>query len=535
LRAISTSLRGAIAEQRVTTDAEGRTSGQLKLALREPGEYRLVALGHAYARAHGADVGHLVWSSERVVECKPLAHATVFESFYRDQVKVRVIAGQQARKCRLRLEPADDPRQQEHALQPGEHFSSFEVGDLQPGAYEVVAEFEDASGKVGQTEHLAFFRSRAPAFKNPGVDIREDNMLLVEGKPFFPIALYAAPSETDEGYAKVAQMGYNVVRSSEQMLEVAQKHGLKVWLNVGQWLDLRQNRDANLKALTEFVGRVKNHPALLVYESQDEPVWRQLPLDVFVEGYHELKRLDPDHPLWTNHAPRNTVEDLTIYARSSDIIGTDMYPVPEPQGHSDMADKTLAITGEETEKQRLTVADTKPVFMVLQGFSWGEILSDPTNKANPVYPTYEQTRFIAYDAIVHGARGLLYWGTHSIERPAFWQDLTRVTRELGKMAPVLAWRDDPQAAKTAVVSGPIDALVKREGKPWVLIAVNRTNKPAHATLRPPTNEPLAVLFEGRTFPRASGGNIGDEFGPYDVHIYAAAHSPLAREMAGLSF
>ena len=138
-----------------------------------------------------------------------------------------------------------------------------------------------------------------------------------------------------------------------------------------------------------------------------------------IEGYKRLRQLDPAHPVWMNHAPRNQVAQLAAFNQGADIVGCDIYPVPftTKVGHSDLAERTAAAVGAYTERMQQS-APGKPVWMVLQGCGWGDIQPQRTDEERKELrrPNWKETRFMAYDAIVRGARGILYWGTHAIEK-----------------------------------------------------------------------------------------------------------------------
>jgi len=164
-----------------------------------------------------------------------------------------------------------------------------------------------------------------------------------------------------------------------------------------------------------------------------------------LRGYELLAELDPAHPIWMNHAPRNQIAQLAAFNEAADIVGCDIYPVPgKPfMSHSDVADQTVSAVGVYTQRMQ-EAAPGKPVWMVLQGFSWAKLFSDVPEEQlrHRRYPTKEETRFMAYNAIVHGARGILYWGTAYIDREEpFWEELLDVVRELSELQPVLSAPD----------------------------------------------------------------------------------------------
>lgn len=174
-----------------------------------------------------------------------------------------------------------------------------------------------------------------------------------------------------------------------------------------------------------------------------------------LEGYHALRAMDPAHPVWMNHAPRNTIADLAFFDRAADIVGCDIYPVPESTHvkHSDLANRTLGSVGAYTGRMQ-AAAPGKPVWMVLQGTGWADFsqaLSPEAQKAMR-RPRKDETRFMAYDAIVHGARGILYWGTQYVEKDSpFWLELLEVVHELDGLQHVLSAPDCTNVAAITVL------------------------------------------------------------------------------------
>jgi hypothetical protein len=70
-------------------------------------------------------------------------------------------------------------------------------------------------------------------------------------------------------------------------------------------------------------------------------------------------------------------------------------------------------------------APAKPVWMVLQAFSW-ELLQNPLPEKYDVkqFPSYKHSRIMAWDAILHGAKGILYWGSYKVStKTLFWKSM----------------------------------------------------------------------------------------------------------------
>jgi hypothetical protein len=198
-----------------------------------------------------------------------------------------------------------------------------------------------------------------------------------------------------------------------------------------------------------------------------------------LRGYRILHQLD-GRPVWMNYAPRNTIHDMQQYAQAADIVGCDIYPVPseDSQGHSDLVNQELSCVGDYTD--RFTeVGQGRPVWMVLQGFGWRDIIdhAEDAPKDKGRRPTRRESQFMLYDAIVHGARGVLYWGSnYAQEPPEFWQDLRGVVREAADLQPVWAARDAEEQptvsylpTMTSVDRPPLALAKQLDGTVYVLV------------------------------------------------------------------
>jgi hypothetical protein len=76
--------------------------------------------------------------------------------------------------------------------------------------------------------------------------------------------------------------------------------------------------------------------------------------DAIARGCRVVRRLDPEHIIWQNHAPRNSVSRLWKYNQAVDAVGCDIYPVPFNYGvgHSDLKDTNLTSVGTYTDRMR---------------------------------------------------------------------------------------------------------------------------------------------------------------------------------------
>ncbi|MGZ4291696.1 MAG: hypothetical protein ACXVQQ_03780, partial [Gaiellaceae bacterium] len=165
----------------------------------------------------------------------------------------------------------------------------------------------------------------------------------------------------------------------------------------------------------------KGHPGLGVWKGVDEPALGRVPAAGCVALYQHLRALDPDHPVAIIEAPRNpapepgqadrplTATALRPYAAACDVHGVDIYPVSQPPGRhagGPPVNTDLSVVGDLT---RIVAAGTrrKAIWTTLQ-IAWSGVL--PPHPV--VFPTLQQARFMAYDAIIAGARGLFFFGGH---------------------------------------------------------------------------------------------------------------------------
>ncbi len=243
--------------------------------------------------------------------------------------------------------------------------------------------------------------------------------------------------------------------AEDAALDAAHQNQLFTWLGTGAIRTEKKEED--VKRISELVRKYKDHPSLLIWEISDEPAftWNSPDYRVspqqMLESYQVIKQEDPEHLVYTNHGPVNLISTLKKYNPSTDIIACDVYPVI-PHGikptyalfddglQGDLLNPYISQVGNYVDKMLEVGEGKKPLFMVLQGFSW-EMLKKEAER-NPemiLYPTYEQSRFMAYQAIVGGAVGINYWGTSYTPQPSvFMDDLNRVTMELAEMQSVIS-------------------------------------------------------------------------------------------------
>jgi hypothetical protein len=257
------------------------------------------------------------------------------------------------------------------------------------------------------------------------------------GSRLFPIVLSDPPpvgsSEPQTGldaWAVIKQAGVNVVRNytdwdpllvDQQLqrvtpvLDAAQAHGLQVWLGLGR----AANSLATQALLERIVNAFKNHPGLGVWKGPDEPAHGHLAAPGCVAAFDHLRTLDPSHPVVIIQAPRGpgpqlqspdmplTVAAVAPYAPACDVHGVDIYPIPAgAHAGGPPVNTDLSVVGDMT--RIIAAATHRPALWTTLQIAWSGVL--PPHRL--LLPTFPEARFMAYDAIIAGARGLAFFGGH---------------------------------------------------------------------------------------------------------------------------
>jgi len=371
----------------------------------------------------------------------------------------------------------------------------------------------------------------------------QDGMLVVDGKRTFIIGSYHHP-KTSLPFHELAKNGYNYTKVSadQSSLDSAHVNHLMTWIVTGSIQP--DNERADRERISQLVNSFKKHPALICWEMEDEPAftWNsadpRVKPEPLIETYQLIKQEDPDHLVITNHGPVNLISTLAGYNQATDIVACDVYPViphgirPSyalyPDGlQGDLLNPYISQVGEYTDKMKQVVANSRPVFMVLQAFSWEMLKKEEERDTSMIrYPSFKESRFMAYNAIVHGATGIIYWGSKYTPQPSeSMSDLNKVTRELAENQEILAAKIvDLNVVKAyhelgySIDTG-IEILAKKVNDQYYLITVNSDKNRVKASLSGLDKfDNALVMYEDRTVV-IEEGNLTDFFEPFDVHIY----------------
>jgi hypothetical protein len=439
---------------------------------------------------------------------------------------------------------------------------------------------------------LCSLRAAAPLTKPANITLDQAGVLVVDGEKRFPINLTVVPGPEAKApngrpaYAEFADCGIMFMRSgapqwNEQEIAnekrkqaAAAEGGMRCcpWLgwDLSNFEPGNHHREA---MLNKVIAAFKDSPGMGLWKGADEPDWGNFhhatnsPPEQVAHVAKLLHESDPNHPIWLVQAPRGTVASLKRYDAGWDVGGIDIYPISYPPGaHSEEKNKEISMVGDFTRMMR-AVAGEKPFWMTLQIAFSGVAKPGRTLR----FPTFPEQRFMAYEAIINGARGLTYFGgglpqtLNERDKPLGfnWTYFDRVMRplfeEIGPKSPILpallaanskielkvvpenparravATKDEEQNLKAATPAkfvqdeiasdaGAVEWLVREAGNDIYVLACKKegpTIRVRFSGLPKEINGEAAgtVLFEEPRKVDAKQGSFADWFGPFEVHVY----------------
>jgi hypothetical protein len=318
----------------------------------------------------------------------------------------------------------------------------------------------------------------------------------------------------------------------QQYEDAAARHGMHCLVNLRELGSIDEKSPAREERLRALVTRFRKHAGLGVWKHVDEPEWGKHPIPPMLRATKIIRELDPEHPIEITHAPRGTVETMRPYNATTDIVATDIYPLGYPPGtHSLLPNKEISMVGDYTQRMKLLASPGMSVWMTLQ-IAWSGVIKPGKTLRLPTFP---EQRFMTYQAIINGARGLLYFGGHlpkgmSDEDARLgwnWRHWRRVLRpvieEIGEKSPLYPALLAPESArpiKTAE-AGRIEFCVREADGALFLLACSRGNETALVTFSglPEGNSEAVVMFEPPRTVAVMNGTLQDWFAPFEVHVY----------------
>jgi hypothetical protein len=345
---------------------------------------------------------------------------------------------------------------------------------------------------------------------------------------FFPLAVWLQSPANAERYRDLGINTYVALwrGPTEEQLEALDRAGIRLVCS------------QNERSL-----RFRDRSTIIAWMHGDEPDNAQslgrgkgygppVPPSRIVEDYRKLRAADPDRPVllnlgqgvawdgWYGRGVRtNHPEDYREYLEGCDIASFDIYPASHDR--KEIAGN-LWYVPLGVDRLRRWTNDRKGVWCCIE----------TTRINNPDRgPTPQEVRSEVWMALIHGARGIIYFAHQFkpqfieaglLADDAMARGVAALNRQILELAPVL---NSPNVEGGAAVSSsreeiPVDfVLKKKDGQSYLFAAAMRDGQTtASIALTGAGDGQVEVLGEGRTLD-VTGGRWQDRFEDWQVHLY----------------
>ena len=413
------------------------------------------------------------------------------------------------------------------------------------------------------------------------VSINPDKVLIINGQKVFPIGFTMPPPPDgkapngkntieelhDAGatFLRTGVMGRDwddaAIAQEDKWEAAAARYGMHCLVGLRELAQLGPTDAQHEAMLRKLVNHFKHHPGLGAWKTVDEPEWGKVPVSPILHASNIIRQLDPQHPIEVTQAPRGTVQTMQPYNVTADILAADIYPVGYPPGgHSLLPNKEISMVGDYTKTMMQVGAGKMPVWMILQ-IAWSGVIKPGKTLR---FPTFAEERFMTYQAIINGARGIFYFGGHIPKAMTpedarlgwnwrFWNRVLRpVIEEIGEHSPLYpalvapdsklpvkveaiqtnpAGKPDikPTSAPTNNSKLGVEFCVREGGDDIFILACKREGATVQVEFSglPAWTKQGEVMFESPRTVQAESGKFTDWFGPFEVHVYRFRKAPLA--------
>ncbi len=336
-------------------------------------------------------------------------------------------------------------------------------------------------------------------------------------------------------------LNLTTVATNQAALDWCAQHGMLMLFNLND-LSYFSASDTNTPTLlTNLLGLFSAHPGMGMYKNLDEAWWGtqsggQGTVANMTRGYNLIHQLDPLHPVEQTHAPRGTVTDLQPYNSAADILMVDDYPVVTNgtvANNPPITNTNVSQFGDWAHELS-QVANRQRTFWMVEQIAFSGT-TPPSHGL--IFPTFQQERYMAFQAIVNGARGLMFFGGNVAATLTdtndfalgwnwtFWTNVLKpLTLQLSPGSPAFDAVVGHDSLLPLVLSGAtypdVEFLVRESGTNLYLLATKREGATVNAMFNglPDWATNATVLFENRTI-TTSNNALSDSFAQWDVHIY----------------
>ncbi len=409
---------------------------------------------------------------------------------------------------------------------------TLDLPTLPCGCYEFIFECGEGIAALREYDYMRV----VPDDFTQRITFRDDRVFMLDGKPFFPI-VNSYTLQTPESFRVNSQSGINVINmmASDDPGEwryinaVAKQYGMHVtWWN--SYIYTGQYSDERIRADIESTAFAIDGIDTLLGFFDDESAWCGVSSEWMRKACRIYFAKFPHLLLSENHAPvmhgppsdfRRAFHNIRRFTGFTDIASVDIYPVPD--GRASYADlpsgnRSLSCVGEFTDAVLRCGWKERPVLMILQNWALSEAGGNKPTEERP-RPTYRELRFMAWNAITHGATGISWHGEgndtghggNADFYSEYWQGFADVNREISKAMEIYINLHGNDMSLPAQ-DGNVRCIARGNDQSCIIVAVNEDGKNSHDFTLP----------QGRQFHASPKGDIIDgatvNLKPYEVLI-----------------
>ena len=252
-----------------------------------------------------------------------------------------------------------------------------------------------------------------------------------------------------------------------------------------------------------------------------------------IEDYARIRQADPSRKVilnlgqgvaWDGYYGRgvrtNHPEDYAEYAKGADIVSFDIYPAVHEK--KEIAGN-LWYVPRGVERLRQWTDDKKDVWCCIETTG----ISNENRS-----PTPQEVRSEVWMALIHGARGIIYFAHQFkpkfieaglLARPEIAAEIKLINAQIKSLAAVINSPEVPKAeyfAESTEKAVPVAVSVRRHGGKTYIFAVAMRNAKTQFkfSMNGLGGKKIRVIDENREI-KANGDIFSDDFSGYQVHLY----------------
>lgn len=430
-----------------------------------------------------------------------------------------IIYGNEFRKVKSIVAGKDKLQAPVYKVNTDNLLAKLSIGKLEFGKNELTCRVQMEDGS-DVTRNIEILKLR-PKPNEVKVD-RLTGGLIVDDLPFYPFGFYTGFPVGDipiqEVYNGMNLIGVyqnnedSTLAQRKAYMDLCASLGIKVNYHLNGLVGTPHNRaqftigkEEEMRRdelLKKEVKMFRDHPALLSWYMNDEPIGQGRPPELLEKAYNMIREIDPYHPVSVVFVIPDRAKP---FENALDIAMTDPYPIPGDVRN--VQDAMIHL------KRHFRYR--KAFWMVPQAFGGGEFWSRE--------PTAAEIRVMTYLGIYEGAMGIKYFirrlPNNNPKSRIAWHECSRIAHEVSLIIP---WLFNENGKKNLTTTNDhILAASWQKNQSALVMVINSKNKPESFTINLENIEhsgKARLLFENRSL-EINKNNFTDIIDAFGVRIY----------------